>query len=175
MAFRRQVLAGLGIAVVGVVGGCSGVAGTSGTVARKQITVEVPQSAGDPVDVRLAHVSFETERRLVTGSYADVAASVVDGPELSVSDDVHERLSDRFSSVTYSTNVVPEDGATPANGLVSRAAFNRLSIGGSATVERDGGDGDTGRLRVLEATPPEREPVEVTVDSFDFETRVDDR
>ena len=174
MPFRRRVLAVLGATAVGALAGCSAFDATSGLVARKDVTVAVPQDVGEPVDTPVAFLAFEPDRRLVHGEYAEVAGAAVDGATISVSERLHERLSDRFATVRYTTNVVPEDGSKPANGVVTRRDFNALSVGGTATVESYFGDDGWGRLRLHETTPRGIEPSEITVGRYDLNARLDD-
>lgn len=171
MPSRRQLLATFG---AGVLAGCASADATAGTVARKRITVAVPQRVGDPVETSVALLAFEPDRGLVHGEYdPEYAGGAVDGATLSVLPELHDRLTDRFPVVQYGADVVPDDGETPANGVVGRRAFDTLSLGGTATVETYTGDDGYGRLRLLETSPREREPSTVTVGEFDLDERVE--
>ncbi|WP_436907799.1 hypothetical protein [Halosimplex marinum] len=174
MPSRRHLLAGLGSAVaVGALAGCPADGATAGTVARKAVTVAVPRRTGEPVDARAALLGYEPDRRLVHGEYdPDHVAAAVDGATVSVPDDLHETLADAFASVRYGANVVPDDG-TPINGVVSRADFNALAVGGEATVAPYQGEDGVGHASVREAAPRERDPTEVTVATFDLDERLD--
>ncbi|WP_435179248.1 hypothetical protein [Halorussus sp. AFM4] len=173
MPSRRRLLAALGTTAAGALAGCSASDATTGVVARKDVTVAVPQDVGDPVDTTVAFLAFESESRLVHGEYAHVAGAAVDGATIAVSEQLHERLSDRFTAVRYTTDVVPADGSKPADGAVDRWAFNDLSVGGTATVESSVGDAGRGRLRLRETTARERDPAEITVSAYDLEARLD--
>ena len=174
MPSRRGLLAALGTGAAGVVAGCTGTDTTTGLVSRKWITAAVPRRGAEPMDASVALLAFEPDRGLVHGEYDPAYVdAAVDGGTLSVPEGVHDRLTDRFAAVRYSANVVPTDGTTPANGVLGRRAFNRLSLGGTATVGTYVGDDGYGRLRVRETTPREGDPSEVTVGTFDLAERVD--
>jgi len=172
MPSRRQLLATLGAtAALGSLAGCTSADATTGTVARKRITVGVPQRTGDPVDASVALLAFEPDRRLVHGEYDPDYVGGVDDGSLSVTAATHDRLADRFVSGRYAVNVVPADGR-PANGRVEREAFNALTVGGTTTVSPYVDDG-VGHLDVREATPPDRVPAEVTIGQFELDERLD--
>lgn len=173
MPSRRRLLAALGTTVAGALAGCSVADTATGVVARKDVTVAVPRDVGEPVDTTVAFLAFEPDSRLVHGEYARIAGAAVGGATISVSEGLHERLADRFATVRYTANVVPEDGSKPASGVVDRRAFNDLSVGGTATVQSHVGDEGRGRLRLRETTARERDPAEVTVSAFDLEDRLD--
>jgi len=175
MPSRRRLLSALGPAALGLVAGCAAAETTTGTVSRKRVTVAVPRQVGDAVEASVALLAFEPDRGLVHGEYdpEHAGAAVAEGT-LAVSASLHERLADRFAAVRYGVDVVPGDGGTPANGLVTRGAFDRLPLGGTATVETHTGDDGSGRLRVQTVAPPERAPSAVTVSQFDLDERVDD-
>ena len=174
MPSRRRLLAMLGATSVGGLAGCTSSRATTGFVARKDVTVAVPQQVGEPVDTTVAFLAFEPDSRLVHGEYARTASAAVEGATVSVSERLHDRLSDRFASVRYTTNIVPEDGSEPANGVVTRRDFNEVSVGGTATVESYFGDEGLGRLRLHETTAREREPAEITVSPYDLAARLGD-
>ena len=172
MPSRRRLLAALGTAAGGAVAGCAALDATTGVVSRKRVTVAVPRPGDRPEDASVALLAVEPERGLVHGEYdPEYVDAAVEKGTLSVPERVHDRLTDRFAAVRYSVNVVPEDG-TPANGVVGRRAFNRLSLGGTATVRTSVGADGYGRLRIGRTTPPEDDPSEVTVNTFDLDGRV---
>lgn len=179
MPSRRQFLGGIGTACAGGLAGC-GTAGrtTTGVVERKQIDVGVRRPTDTTVSVTPAVLTYESDRRLVTGEYADSLPGVVEDGSLAVSTATHERLTDRFAYVRYYANIVPEDGPGTANGLLPRAAFNDLSVGGTATVELDmrsvDGGGSVGHLRVERSAPPGRPPEAVRVSRYSWAERVDE-
>ena len=113
----------------------------------------------------------------MTGEYADILRGVIEDGSMSVSNAVHERLTERFAYVHYFTNIVPTDGSRPANGLLPRTAFNTLSIGGTAAVDPYmkpvDEDHSVGYLRLEKASPLDQPPEEVTVSQYSWEERVD--
>ncbi|MFC7141466.1 hypothetical protein ACFQMA_16705 [Halosimplex aquaticum] len=174
MSSRRQFLAAFGTTAAASVAGCSGGGSTAGTVARKDVTVAVPQQVGDPVEASVALLGFEPDRSLVHGEYdPEHAGAAVDGATLSVSEQTHDALADAFASVRYSVNVVPEDGTEPVNGVVTREDFGALTVGGRATVDPRRGEDGLGRVGVRETTPRESDPTTVTVSRFDLDERLD--
>ncbi|WP_436926010.1 hypothetical protein [Halosimplex amylolyticum] len=174
MPSRRRLLAGVGTVATGLIAGCSADPTTSGVVARKRVTVAVPRRVGEPVETALALLAFEPDRDLIHGEYdPEHVDGAVERGTLSVAAAAHERLSDEFVSVRYSVNVVPEDGETPANGVVDRETFDALSVGGTARVATTTEDG-VGRIDVRERTPRDGDPAEITVSQFDVDERTDD-
>ena len=177
MPSRRQVLGIVGTAFASGLAGCTTSRTTSGVIERKQINVGVPRSSGTPVDVTPVLLTYESDQRLVTGEYADVLREVIGDGSMSVSDTVHERLTERFAYVHYFTNIVPRDGSQPANGLLPRTAFNTLSIGGTAVVEPYmkpvDVDHSVGYLRLKETSPLDQPPGEVEISQYSWEERVD--
>lgn len=177
MPSRRNVLRGIGPALIGGVAGCLTSQGTTGTVARKQVQVTVPRTVGDPVTASLAVLTFESDG-VVTGEYADIVSGVIDNASISVSETVHDRLADRFADVRYYSNIVPDDGSKPANGRVNRDNFNTLSVGGTATVDsvmKTVADGSSSsHLEIQGTTPRETPPTETRVSQYDWHERVDE-
>lgn len=173
MPSRRQFVGGVGAAFLGGIAGCASFQRTSGRVSRKKISVGVPSQSGGSVDVTTAVLTYEPDRRLVTGEYPDILPEVIQDASMSVLDAVHERLRDQFAHVHYHTNIVPIDGSQPANGLLSRTDFNALSIGGSAIVEPRLELGERSHLRVENASPLKQPADEIVVEQYTWEERVD--
>ena len=172
MPSRRQLLAALGTTAVGALSGCTSPDATTGVVSRKRVTVAVPRRGDRPVETSVALLAFEPDRGLVHGEYdPEYVDAAVDGGTLTVPERVPDRLTDRFVAVRYSANVVPTDGATPANGVVGRPAFNDLPLGGTATVGTYVGEDGYGRLALRGTTPRESDPSELTVGTFDLDER----
>lgn len=177
MPSRRNVLRVTGPVLISGVAGCLTSQTTIGVIARKHIKVSVPRTVGDPVTASLAMLTFESNG-LVTGEYADIVSDVIGDASISVSDTVHNRLTNRFADVRYYANIVPENGSKPANGRVDRDNFNTLTVGTTATVDsvvKSGGDGSSSsHLEVHDMTPRETTPTEITVSQYDWDERVDE-
>lgn len=176
MPSRRQAIRGIGITLVGGLAGCASDQTTSGIITRKAISVGIPKTTSGTVEVTLAVLTYEPDEQLVTGEYADIATEIIDGSSISVSDAVHERVDDRFAFVHYTVNIVPENGSTPANGPLTRAAFNSVEIGRTATVnpymKQVESDQSVGYLRVTKSG--DRKQIQNTrVGQYSWEERVD--
>ena len=174
---RREVLGLIGAASVAGLAGCSAGQTTSGVVATKTVTIGVPTDDGTVTDVVAAVLTYEPEKRLLTGEYPDILSGIFQSHSMGASEQMHERVSNRYSYVHYDTNIVPEDGSDPENGRVPRPVFNTLSVGGTATVDpymkSVDEDHSVGFLRVDSTSPLERPPSETAVSSYNWEARVD--
>ncbi|WP_265110021.1 hypothetical protein [Halosolutus halophilus] len=172
MPSRRQILGVVGTAFASGLAGCTTFQTTSGVVERKKITVGVPRTSGTPVDVSVALLTYEFDQRLVSGEHADILREVVKDGSMSVSNTVHDRLTQQFAYVHYYTNIVPMDGSQPTNGFLPRTAFNTLSIGGTAVVEPTMKPFDS-YLRLNKTSPLDQPPREVRVSQYSWEDRID--
>lgn len=172
---RRAIIVGLGAECVGSTAGWTAL-GTTGRVARKHVTVGVPTRSGPPTDVTLAPLTYESDRRVATGEYADILPGVIEDSSIAVSESIHQAVMNRFAHVTYYANIGPEAGSPPVNGEMPRPAFNDLPIGGTATVDQHmkpvDNDQSVGHLRVTQTAPPEQPPKETVIEEYSWETRL---
>lgn len=177
MPARRSVLRGIGSVLLGSVAGCATSKTTTGVVAQKKVRVSVPRTVGGPVVASLAVLSFESDG-VVTGQYADIVSETVDDASMSVSDSVHNRLANRFPDIRYHANIVPAGDSTPASGLVSRAGFNTLTVGGTATVDAKmktvDEEASVGYLEIQDTQPRETPASETRISQYDWEERADE-
>lgn len=178
MPSKRSILGGLGTGFVASLAGCLTLQTTTGVVERKEIHASVPGSRGEPVDMALAVLTSGPDK-WVTGEYADIVSEAVEESSISVSETTHNRLTNRFANVSYYTNIIPSDSPNPANGLLSRTAFNRLSIGGSASVvpymKPVDRNSSVGHLWLRKASPRETPPSDVKISQYDWEERASRR
>lgn len=175
MPSRRKFLAGMSaISAAGVVGCLNTVDTTTGFVLRKAINVEVTDADGRTVTTNLLRVIFDRSEKILHGSHdPEYTKSAIDDQFVTVSDTLHETLSDQFQNVRYLVNVDSTEGdTTPVNAAATQTDFNKLTLGGRATVSTTWGDDGVGYLRVHNTEPRNQAVPYSNIAPFDLEARV---
>ncbi|MFD1512141.1 hypothetical protein [Halomarina rubra] len=137
MPSRRDYLAGF--ATAGIVGlaGCSGYFDREvGTVFRKTLNVAEPTSSGQPYWASLAiFVTGGGGRRAIVEYDPQYVTIDSESIRLSVTDQQHEPLTQRFSDIEYIVGLERGEEKDGMNGVVQRSEFNEMQLGAEATVE----------------------------------------
>jgi len=172
MPSRRKFLAGVStVSTAGVVGCLNTFDTMEGFVYKKAINVEVPRGDGRFTATNVLNVLIERHENTLYGSYdPKYTKSALDEQVITVSDSLHEALRDQFQNIRYLVNVDSTDAdTTPVNAAATQTGFNKLTIGGRATVStRWAEDGDS-YVRVHNTEPRQQAISDSNIRTFDLD------
>lgn len=163
MPSRRDYLAGL--ATAGVVGfaGCAGDSDRmTGTVFSKSVHAAAPPRREAPDWTIVASMSGGVHDRTVSIEYDPKYVTVdTDAVEMTITDEQQALLDRNLGEVELSFTVVPDDAKGGPVREARRPDFNRVRVGGEATVSEYVGD-DGAYYHRLHGTGPRPAPFSVS-------------
>ena len=176
MISRRQTLAGIGSVTAIGLSGCGGyVNTTTGLVDTKSVVVWARGQHGEVMVTDLLSLNLNRETGYVYGRYDPVYFHPdTENFLVTVTEDRHRILTKAFEHVEYYALVVPgRESEPPAIGAVSRTAFDRLMIGGRATVGSYSDSDGRSRLRLHSTTARSQDVPGLRLRVFDIEDELD--